>query len=177
MARLPILEYPDPRLRVRAQPVVSFDDVAQLVDDLFETLYATTGIGLSAPQTGHSSQVVVIDMSCDASAPREYINPEILSSSMPGLVEESCLSVPGVFGNLVRATQLRVRARDRFGEVFERDLEGMHAVCLQHEMDHLDGRLFVDRLSLFRRLRVRASAAARARNVRASTTGVRTGAA
>ncbi|MGB5253775.1 MAG: peptide deformylase [Sedimenticolaceae bacterium] len=177
MARLPILEYPDPRLRLRAQPVVTFDNnVAQLVDDLFETLYATTGIGLSAPQTGHSRQVVVIDMSGNASAPTEYINPEILSSSMPGLVEESCLSVPGVFGNLIRATQLRVRAQDRFGEVFESDLEGMHAVCLQHEMDHLDGKLFVDRLSLFRRLRVRAGAAARARSVPASA-GVHTGAA
>ena len=177
MARLPILEYPDARLRLRAQPVASFDEqVAQLVDDLFETLYATTGIGLSAPQTGHSLQVVVIDMSCDASAPTEYINPAILSSSVPGLVEESCLSVPGVFGNLVRATQLRVRAWDRFGEVFESDLDGMHAVCLQHEMDHLDGKLFIDRLSLFRRLRVRASAAARARSVKAAT-GARAGAA
>lgn len=178
MARLPILEYPDPRLRQPAQPVVSFDDdVVHLVDDLFETLYATTGIGLSAPQAGIARQVVVIDMSGDASAPMEYINPEILSSSMPGLVEESCLSVPGVFGNLVRATQLRVRAWDRHGEVFERDLEAMHAVCLQHEMDHLAGRLFVDRLSWFRRLRVRAGAAARARSTAKASAGIRSGAA
>ena len=105
-----------------------------------------------------------MDLSGSASAPDVYINPKILTRALPGLVEESCLSVPGVVGNVVRATQLRVRARDTAGEVFERDLEGMHAVCLQHEIDHLAGRLFVDRLSLFRRLRVRLAATAGARN-------------
>jgi peptide deformylase len=88
-----------------------------------------------------------------------YINPEILSSSTPGIVEESCLSVPGVVCNVLRATQLRVRARNPDGETFERDLEGMHAVCLQHEMDHLAGKTLVDRMSLIRRLRMRAAAA------------------
>lgn len=170
MARLQILEYPDARLRQRAEPVAAFDaGLERLVDDLFETLYGTTGIGLSAPQAGIRRQVLVMDLSGSASAPEVYVNPGILTRALPGLVEESCLSVPGVVGNVIRATQLRVRARDPSGEVFERDLEGMHAVCLQHEMDHLAGRLFVDRLSLFRRLRVRLAAAAKARNGTAPT--------
>jgi peptide deformylase len=168
MAQLPILEYPDPRLRLRAAPVTEFNGaLGELIDDLLETLHATGGIGLSAPQAGIGSQVVVTDLSGDASEPRVYVNPEILKSAVPGLVEESCLSVPGVVGNLVRATQVRVRARDRSGEVFERDLDGMHAVCLQHEIDHLAGMLFIDRLSLFRRLRVRAAAGARRRKTSA----------
>lgn len=164
MARPPIIEYPDPRLRLRAQPVSAFDaTLARLVDDLLETLYATGGIGLSAPQAAIRGQVLVMDLSGNASAPQVYINPEILSSAVPALVEESCLSVPGVVGNLVRATRLRVRAQDPAGEVLERDLEDMHAVCLQHEMDHLSGRLFIDHPSLVRRLRIRLAASARAR--------------
>ncbi len=164
MARLEILEYPDPRLRLRAEPVTRFDaPLARLVDDLVETLHATGGIGISAPQVNHRCRVLVVDLSGDGTAPQVYVNPEILSKSAPGLVEESCLSVPGVVGNVIRATEVRVRARDRSGVSFERELSGMDAVCLQHEMDHLDGRLFVDRLSLFRRLRIRA-AAARARS-------------
>jgi len=172
MARLPILEYPDPRLRQRAEPVAAFDaELERLVDDLLETLYGTTGIGLSAPQAGIRRQVLVMDLSGSASAPDVYINPKILTRALPGLVEESCLSVPGVVGNVVRATQVRVSARDPAGVVFERDLEGMHAVCLQHEMDHLAGKLFVDRLSLLRRLQARLAAAARARNSKAPTEG------
>lgn len=164
MACLPILEYPDPRLRQRSAPVVAFDaDLGRLIDDLLETLYATGGIGLSAPQTGHARQVLVMDLSGSASEPQVFVNPEILATAVPALVEESCLSVPGVVGNVVRPIQVRVRAQDRSGQVFERDLEGMHAVCVQHEMDHLVGRLFIDRLPLFRRLRLRATAAARAR--------------
>ena len=164
MALLSILEYPDPRLRLRSEPLSTFDvSTARLVDDLLETLYATTGIGLSAPQAGIRRQVLVMDLSGDASAPQVYINPQILSSAVPALVEESCLSVPGVVGNLVRPTRLRVRARDGLGQVFERDLEDMHAVCLQHELDHLSGRLFIDHLPLVRRLRIRLTAAARAR--------------
>lgn len=120
------------------------------------------------PQAGIALQVLVIDLSGSASAPHVYVNPQILTRSAPGLVEESCLSVPGVVGNVVRATQLRARARDAAGAVFESDLEGMHAVCLQHEMDHLSGKLFVDRLSLVQRLRTRVTAAARARRGLAS---------
>jgi peptide deformylase len=171
MAQLRILEYPDPGLRLRSEPVTDFGKgLAGLIEDLFETLYATNAIGLSAPQAGIHRQVLVMDLSGNASAPQVYVNPEILASSVPGLVEESCLSVPGVVGNLVRPTQVRVRAQDGDGELFERDLDGMNAVCLQHEMDHLVGRLFIDHLSLFRRLRVRA--AARARSARTSRAGL-----
>jgi peptide deformylase len=164
MARLQILEYPDPRLRQRSEPVTEFDgDVGRLIEDLFDTLYATKGIGLSAPQVGISRRVLVMDLSGSASEPQVYVNPDILTTGALGLVEESCLSVPGVVGNVVRATQLWVRAHDASGQAFERDLEDMHAVCLQHEMDHLAGRLFIDHLSFFRRLRARAAAAARVR--------------
>jgi len=164
MARLAILEYPDPRLRLRARPVTSFDaGLARLVDDLCETLRASGGIGLAAPQAGDLRQVLVIDLTGGAAQPEVFINPQILASAEPGLVEESCLSVPGVVGNVVRATRVAVRARDRHGGAFECELEGMRAVCLQHEVDHLAGTLFVDRLSLFQRLRVRAGAAARQR--------------
>jgi peptide deformylase len=163
MACLPILEYPDPRLRLRAQPVATFDaDLSRLIDDLLETLYASRGIGLAAPQIGERRQVLVVDLSGNASSPEVFVNPEILASAVPGLVEESCLSVPGVVGDVVRATTLRVRAWDREGRSFERTVDGMLAVCLQHEMDHLAGKLFIDRLSLFRRLRIRAGATARA---------------
>ena len=163
MAQRDILEYPDPRLNLPTNPVTAFDDdLGQLVDDLLETLYARKGLGLSAPQVNDRRAVLVLDLSGDASAPQVYINPEILAKAAWGLVEESCLSVPGVVGNVVRATEIRVRAQDRTGEIFECDLTGMDAVCVQHEMDHLAGKLFIERLSIFRRLRIRV-AAARAR--------------
>ncbi len=166
MARLPILEYPDPRLRQPSAPVAAFDTGLQrLVDDLVETLHDSRGIGLAAPQAGDHRQVVVIDLSGDASAPEVFINPRILDRRVPALVEESCLSVPGVVGNVLRATELRVEARDSHGRAFERELDGMLAVCLQHEMDHLAGRLFIDHLSWVRRWRIRA--AARSRRARA----------
>lgn len=163
MAQRDILEYPDLRLNLPSEPVTAFDDdLGQLIDDLLETLHATKAVGLSAPQVNDRRAVLVIDLSEDASAPQVYINPEILAKAAWGLVEESCLSVPGVVGNVVRATEIRVRAQDRTGETFERDLTGMDAVCVQHEMDHLAGKLFIERLSIFRRLRIRV-AAARAR--------------
>ena len=168
MAQRDILEYPDPRLNLPTHPVTAFDDdLGRLIDDLLETLYATKAVGLSAPQINDRRAVLVLDLSDDASAPQVYINPEILAKAAWGLVEESCLSVPGVVGNVVRATEIRVRAQDRTGETFERDLTGMDAVCLQHELDHLAGKLFIERLSIFRRLRIRA-AAARARRRRAA---------
>lgn len=164
MARLDILEYPDPRLRQSCAPVKVFDGgLRGLADDLIETLHASGAIGLSAPQVGELIAVLVLDLSGDASAPEVYINPEILSRELLGLVQESCLSVPGTAGNLVRATRVRVRAQDVTGAWFERDLEGMHAVALQHEMDHLVGKLFVDRLSWLGRLRFHATAGASAR--------------
>lgn len=172
MALLPILEYPDPRLRLCSKPVTAFDaDLGRLIDDLLETLYSTTGIGLSAPQAGVHRQVLVMDLSGSASSPQVYVNPQVLTSAVPALVQESCLSVPGIVDNVVRATQLRARAWDRSGQPFVRDLEGMDAVCLQHEMDHLAGRLFIDHLSLLRRLLARAGASARSRRDRAARVG------
>ena len=165
MARLEIIEFPDPRLRRQAARVTAFDEsLNQLVDDLIETLSGTGSLALSAPQVGDLREVLVVDIPDDELRPRVYVNPEILGRSAWGLVEESCLSIPGIVGNVFRATQVRVRAQDRGGEVFERDLEGLNAVSLQHEMDHLAGKLFVDRLSVFRRLLLRRKLAA-ARNV------------
>lgn len=152
MALLTILEYPDPRLRLIAQPVTAFDSsLGQLVDDLLETLYASEAIGLCAQQANDLRQVIVMDLSGNASAPQVYINPELMSGLRLGMVEESCLSVPGVVASVARNTEIRVRAQDRDGVPFERELDGMDAVCLQHEMDHLVGKLFVDRLSWLRR--------------------------
>lgn len=154
-----ILEYPDPRLRQRSLPVATFDAaLRQLIEDLLETLYAKGGIGLSAPQVGELRQVAVADLSGTRSAPRVYVNPEIVTRSRPAIVEESCLSVPGVVGKVLRSTRLRVRARDATGAGFEQDLADMDAVCLQHEVDHLAGKLFIDRLSPLRRLRLWAMA-------------------
>lgn len=159
MAVLSILEYPDPRLRQRALAVATFDAaLVRLVEDLLDTLYAKGGIGLSAPQVGEPRQVAVADLSGTRSAPRVYVNPEILTRSRPAIVEESCLSVPGVVGKVLRSTRLRVRARDATGASFEQDLADMDAVCLQHEVDHLMGKLFIDRLSPLRRLRLWATA-------------------
>lgn len=156
MGQLEILEYPDPRLRLSAEPVTEFDsNLSQLVDDLVDTLFATTGIGLSATQVDVQQRVFVLDLSERASEPEIYVNPEILSKSAWGLVEESCLSVPDVTGNVIRPTKVEVRAQDRAGKLFERSLTGMHAVCLLHEMDHLVGKLFIDRLSIFRRFHIR----------------------
>ena len=156
MPVLTILEHPDPRLRQRSAPVDVFDaEVRQLADDLLETLYATSGIGLSAPQAGVHRRVAVMDLSGSASDPQVFVNPEIRSRAAFGIVEESCLSVPGVTGNVWRATKVKVRAQDCTGHAIERDLEGMEAVCLQHEVDHLDGKLFIDRLWFFRRLMLR----------------------
>ncbi len=156
MARLPILEYPDKRLRLVAADVTVFDETLdRLVDDLVETLRSTSGIGLCAPQVGDLRRVLVLDLSGGQLPAQVYVNPEIVSQSTPGLVEESCLSVPGVVGNVVRSTVVRVRAQDRAGETFERDLEAMNAVALLHEMDHLSGTLFIDRLGWLARLRCR----------------------
>lgn len=154
MAVREILEYPDPELQRVSEPVTEFDDsVSNLVDDLLDTLYATSGIGLCAPQLGERRRVLVMDLSDEHSAPEVYVNPEILKSALPGFVEERCLSVPGFKANVIRATRVLVRAHDRDGQVVERDLEGMHAVCLQHEMDHFEGKLLIDRLAFLRRLR------------------------
>jgi peptide deformylase len=156
MARLTILEYPDPRLRTRAQPVKQVDaELERLIDDMFETMYAAPGIGLAATQVNVHRRLIVIDVSKDGTDPQVFINPEILVREGVGTVEEGCLSVPGIFDDIERAAKVRVRALDRTGVAVERELEGMLAVCLQHEMDHLEGRLFVDYLSDLKRERIR----------------------
>ena len=166
MARRSILEYPDPRLRQRSAPVEQFDDdLSCLIDDLIETLHATGGIGLAAPQVDDRRRVLVMDHSGNATAPDVLVNPVIVADATPGLVEESCLSLPGLEGNVIRATEVRVQAQDRHGATFQRDLSGMEAVCLQHEIDHLDGRLFLDRLPLLQRLRIRMAGLSRGRRI------------
>ena len=156
MARLTILEFPDPRLRTRAEPVRDFDDALQrLIADMFETMYAAPGIGLAATQVDVHRQLIVIDTSQEKNRPQVYINPEILSRDGAEVSEEGCLSVPNFFEEVERAARVRVRARHPDGSSFERDLEGLDAVCLQHEMDHLAGKLFVDYLSSLKRERIR----------------------
>jgi peptide deformylase len=156
MAIRTILEFPDPRLRTRAQPVARFDaDLHRIVDDLLETMYAAPGIGLAATQVDVHQRLIVIDISADRNDPLILINPEILTREGEIATEEGCLSVPGYFDEVKRAARIRVRAHDRDGNVFERDYDDMLAVCVQHEMDHIDGKLFVDYLSSLKRERVR----------------------
>jgi peptide deformylase len=156
MAIRTILEFPDPRLRTRARPVTRFDaDLHRVIDDMLETMYAAPGIGLAATQVDVHQRLLVIDISADRTDPLVLVNPEILSREGETATEEGCLSVPGYFDEVKRAARIRVRAQDRDGNVFERDCEGLLAVCVQHEMDHIDGRLFVDYLSNLKRERVR----------------------
>jgi peptide deformylase len=156
MARLPILEYPDPRLRTRAAPVTRFDSaLKRQIADMFETMYAAPGIGLAATQVDWHHRLVVIDISEDKKEPLVFINPEILEKSGKASGEEGCLSVPGIFDDVPRAERIRARWQDADGKVLERELDGMLAVCVQHEMDHLDGKLFVDYLSELKRQRIR----------------------
>jgi peptide deformylase len=156
MAIRTILEFPDQRLRTRAQPVTQFDAaLGQLIDDMFETMYAAPGIGLAATQVDVHKRVLVIDVSEARNEPLVFINPEILSREGVAETEEGCLSVPGIFDQVKRAAKVRVRSQDRTGAVVERDLDDVLAVCIQHEMDHLEGKLFVDYLSDLKRQRIR----------------------
>jgi peptide deformylase len=156
MAILDILHFPDPRLRNIAQPVTDVDDtVRQLIDNMFETMYAAPGIGLAATQVNVSQRVVVIDISEDKKQPLCLINPELLELQGVEEMDEGCLSVPGVYETVQRAEKVRVRALDRDGCAFELEADGLLAVCLQHEIDHLDGKLFVDYLSQLKRTRIR----------------------
>jgi len=157
MAKLTILEYPDPRLRTKAVPVPAVDaKVRQLVDDMFETMYAAKGIGLAATQVDVHQRVLVTDVSADRTEPLTFINPQVIEREGTIEAEEGCLSVPGIFDMLrTRSQKVRVRALDRNGKAFELDLEGLLAVCVQHEMDHLEGKLFVDYLSELKRNRIR----------------------
>ncbi len=156
MAKLPILTFPNPRLRNKAQPVREVDAaVRRLVDDMLETMYAAPGIGLAAIQVDVPLRVVVIDISEKQDSPLCLINPEILERQGDEQMEEGCLSVPGFFEMVSRAERVRVRALDQDGRPFEIDTDGLLAVCIQHEIDHLDGKLFVDYISSLKRQRIR----------------------
>lgn len=156
MAILEILHFPDPRLRQRAAEVDAVDDeLRRLIDDMFETMYQAPGIGLAATQVNVHKRVVVIDISKEQDEPRVFINPQIVVLDGVEEMEEGCLSVPGVYEKVQRAERIRVRAMDREGQAFELDADGLLAVCIQHEIDHLDGKLFVDYLSQLKRQRIR----------------------
>jgi peptide deformylase len=156
MALLPILEFPDPRLRTRAEPVQQFDDaLRQLVADMLQTMYVAPGIGLAATQVDVHRRLLVMDVSAEQDQPQVYINPEIVTRDGVEVSEEGCLSVPNIFEEVERAARIQVRAQDEHGAPFERELTGLAAVCLQHEMDHLAGKLFVDYLSGLKRERIR----------------------
>ena len=156
MAKLTILEFPDPRLRTRASPVESFDDgLKSLIDELFETMYEAPGIGLAATQVNVHKRVLVADVSADKSEPYALINPVIVEKDGVTTTEEGCLSVPGYYEEVDRAEHIRVKFTDRNGDDVEMEAEGLLAVCIQHEMDHLEGKLFVDYLSEAKRSRIR----------------------
>jgi peptide deformylase len=156
MALLEILHYPDKRLRTVAEPVDKVDDaIRKLVDDMLETMYAAPGIGLAATQVNVHKRVIVMDLSEDRNEPLCLINPEILSSDGVEQTEEGCLSVPDIFETVERAERITVRALDRDGKEFTLDADGLLAVCIQHEMDHLQGNLFVDYLSPLKQMRLK----------------------
>lgn len=156
MAILTILEFPDTRLRTKAKPVESVDDAMRtLIDDMFETMYDAPGIGLAATQVDVHKRLLVADVSSDRTEPHVLINPVIIEKDGVTATEEGCLSVPGYFEEVKRAEHIRVRFLDRNGDEQEMEAKGLLAVCIQHEMDHLEGKLFVDYLSEAKRLRIR----------------------
>jgi peptide deformylase len=156
MTRLTILEYPDPRLRTIAQPVDVVDDgLRSLIDDMFETMYASNGIGLAATQVNIHRRLLVVDVSDDHDQPLALINPEVVEREEVDVTQEGCLSVPGIFDDVERARRIRVKALGRDGQPFEMEADGLLAVCIQHEIDHLEGKLFVDYLSELKRQRIR----------------------
>ena len=157
MAQLNILRYPDPRLHTLAKPVAAVDErVRMLISDMLETMYAAEGVGLAATQVDVHLQLIVMDTSESRDEPVVLVNPEIVSRSAEMAVnEEGCLSVPAVYDRVERNATVKVRALDRQGQVFELDAEGLMAVCVQHEMDHLLGKVFVEYLSPLKRVRIR----------------------
>ncbi len=157
MAKLNILEFPDPRLRTVAKPVTEVDDsIRQLIDDMFETMYAAPGVGLAATQVNVHKRVVVIDVSEEQNQPQVFVNPEISVLDGPEHeYDEGCLSVPGFYETVARPENISVKALDRDGNSFEIEPTGLLAVCIQHELDHLNGKLFVDYLSPLKRKRIR----------------------
>ena len=156
MAKLKILEFPDPRLRTKATPVGTVDDALRvLIGDMFETMYEAPGIGLAATQVDVHKRLLVTDVSTDKTEPYVLINPEILEKDGVTVTDEGCLSVPGYYEEVERAEHIRVRFLDRNGDETEMEAGGLLSVCIQHEIDHLDGKLFVDYLSEAKRLRIR----------------------
>jgi len=157
MAKLEILEFPDPRLRTQAKPVTVFDAaLSTLIDDMFETMYAAPGVGLAATQINVHKRIIVIDVSDDKNEPLVFINPKIeIVDQTPHSYEEGCLSVPGFYEAVSRPCSVRVTASDRHGQPFTLEPSGLLSVCLQHEIDHLEGKLFVDYLSVVKRQRIR----------------------
>ena len=159
MAQLPILEFPDPRLRTKAVPVdpawLTEPDTQRLIDDMFETMYVAPGIGLAASQVDLHRRFMVIDVSEEKDQPMVFVNPRITHRDGEQVYQEGCLSVPGIFADVTRAERITVQALDRHGKAFELQADGLLAVCVQHEMDHLEGRLFVDYLSPLKREMVR----------------------
>ena len=165
MALLSILRFPDPRLHQIARPVEEVDDrVRQLVDDMLETMYAAEGVGLAATQVDVHRRVIVMDTSEQRDQPLVLINPELVSASQEMAVgEEGCLSVPAIYDEVQRHARVRVRALGRDGQPYEFDAEGLTAVCVQHEMDHLQGKVFVEYLSPLKRERIRSKLLKKAR--------------
>ena len=157
MAILPILEYPDPRLRKKAKPVVTVDDhIKRLVDDMFETMIDSHGIGLAATQVNVHKRVIVMDLAEDGSQPRVFINPEIeVLDETTEPYDEGCLSVPGFYETVARPSNVMISALDREGKPFKEKASGLLAICIQHEIDHLEGKLFVDYLSPLKRQIIR----------------------
>jgi peptide deformylase len=156
MALLPILEYPDPRLKKVAAPVTAFTpDIAKLVRDMAETMYAAPGVGLAATQVDVHKRIVIIDVSDARDDLLVLVNPELVATEGEILCEEGCLSVPGYYDKVARAARVTVRARNEHGKAFERTADELLAVCIQHEMDHLVGKMFVDYLSPLKRLRLK----------------------
>ncbi len=156
MALLEILHFPDPRLRKKARPVDKVDDqIRQTVGDMLETMYAAPGIGLAATQVNIQLQIIVMDISENKNAPLCLINPEIVAKEGEEEMQEGCLSVPGVFETVQRAEKITVKALDENGNVITQEANGLLAVCIQHEMDHLEGLLFVDYLSPLKRERIK----------------------
>ena len=169
MALLPILEFPDPRLRTKAVPVDAGDVTTpafqRLLDDMFETMYDAPGIGLAASQVDVHQRFMVIDISEEKNQPQVFINPELSDKAGEQVYQEGCLSVPGIFADVTRADEITVRFLDRQGQPQELRADGLLAVCIQHEMDHLDGKLFVDYLSPLKREMVRKKLAKQRKHV------------
>lgn len=156
MSLLSVLQYPDPKLRIKAKPVIEVnDEVRRIVDDMFETMYEQNGVGLAATQVDVHQRIIVIDVSESHNEPLCVINPEIIHSEGVQHEAEGCLSFPSVFDTVERAANIRLRALNQKGKPYELDADGLLAICIQHEMDHLEGILFIDHLSRLRQERAR----------------------